>query len=648
MRSVFVSRMAAACLLLAAAGAVGQAPPAATPQSQPGTPAPAAQTPTQSPTPALQKPLKLPTGSERRRAAKLFLAAATLYQDELFEQAFHDYQEAARLDPTNHDYAMAVEVARSHASTALIQEAARDRSRGDTAATRSALERALTIDPGNTTVREHLDALADSTLDPPSFDASRGIPQLAPPIQLEPTAGTQSFHTRAPQRQLLQKVFKAYGIDATIDDSIHNSTVRLDVDDVDFAQAARILGMLTASFYSPIDPHHVVVARDSRDMRQQYMHNAVETFYLSGMDSTQMTDMGNVARNVFGVQHTAVNPTAGTLTLQAPELDLKAFNSTYRELMEGRPQVLLDVRLIQLAHTSNVNTGAQLPQTFTAFNVYAEEQQILNQNASLVQQIISSGLASPGDTLTILGILLASGQVSSSLFSNGIALFGGGLTLSGISPAPVSFNLNLNSSDSRELDDYQLRLADNEEGTLKSGTKYPIMTSSLTGTGSKLNIPGLNLPGTSGSLSSILSSIANSVPNIPQVQYEDLGLVFKARPRVLRSGHVAINLDLKITALAGFSVNGVPALANRSFSGNITVPANQAVVITGEMDKNETRAISGLPGLSEIPGFNDVTDKTMEKDYSTLLIILTPHVVRSPYGLFHGPMMQIERDSRTR
>ena len=76
----------------------------------------------------------------------------------------------------------------------------------------------------------------------------------------------------------------------------------------------------------------------------------------------------------------------------------------------------------------------------------------------LVQQIISSGLAAPGDTLAILGILLASGQVSSSMFSNGIALFGGGLTLSGLSPGPATFNLNLNSSDSRELDQARVAL----------------------------------------------------------------------------------------------------------------------------------------------------------------------------------------------
>lgn len=638
----FISSLIAACMLSTAAAGVAQAPPAPAAQAQPpaggnGTvqaPAAASQAP-------LKSPFRLPTSSDRRRAAKLYLAAATLYHDELFELALQDYQQAAALDPTNPDYPMAVEVARSHAVASLIQKAARDRTQGDEAGARADLERASAIDPGNANVAAHLDNLAGG------FESAPTVPELASPIHLAPTPGLQSFHIRAPQRQIIERVFKSFGIEATVDDSIRNSVARLDVDDVDFAQATRALALVTASFYSPIDAHRVVVARDTREMRQEFMHNAVETFYLSGMNPTEMTDMGNIARNVFSVPHLAVNASAGTLTLEAPETDLNAFNATYRELMEGRPEVLLDVRILQLAHTRNVNTGAQLPQTFTAFNVYTEEQAILSQNAALVQQIISSGLASPGDTLTILGILLASGKVSSSLFSNGIVLFGGGLTLSGISPAPLTFDLNLNSSESRELDNYQLRLADDEEGTLKSGTRYPIQTSSLSSVGTGLNIPGLNLPGTSGSLSSLLSSLTSSLPAIPQIQYQDLGLVLKARPRILRSGDVEVHLDLKLTALAGFSLNGVPALANRSYTGDMVTPANQAVVIAGEMDKSEMRAISGVPGLSEIPGLNNVTEKTTNLNDTTLLIILTPRVVRTPFGLFHGPMMRVDSNIPT-
>ena len=146
-------------------------------------------------------------------------------------------------------------------------------------------------------------------------------------------------------------------------------------------------------------------------MRQEF-----ETVYLGGMATAEMTEIATLAKKVFQLQQVVVQQSSGTLTVRAPTDKLNAFNATMRELLDGRSQVMLNIRLIQLAHTSQRNTGVQPPQQITAFNVYAEEQSILNPNQALVQEIISSGLAAPGDTLTILGILLASGQVSSSLF----------------------------------------------------------------------------------------------------------------------------------------------------------------------------------------------------------------------------------------
>jgi Flp pilus assembly secretin CpaC len=305
---------------------------------------------------------------------------------------------------------------------------------------------------------------------------------------------------------------------------------------------------------------------------------------------------------------------------------------------------MLDVRLIQVVHTNQHNTGITPPQQITAFNVYAEEQAILNQNQQLVQQIISSGLASPGDTLAILGILLASGQVSSSIFQNGIALFGGGLTLSGLSPGPASVNLNLNSSESRELDQLQLHLGDGEEGTIKSGSRYPIETSQYSDLGtSGINIPGLTTAGASGSLSSLLSQLNSTTQTIPQVQYQDLGLTFKATPRVIRSGEVALTMDLKLTALGGSSINGLPVLNNRSYSGVATVKEGSAVVLVSQVDKEESRALSGLPGLTEIPGLNAITDRDVQRNYASLLIIISPHIIRRTQPAGHTPMVRIER-----
>jgi tetratricopeptide (TPR) repeat protein len=598
------------------------------------------------PAPTPEKPTR---SSDRRKAAKLYLASSQLFEKEQFEEAMRGYEEAANLDPANRDYPLAASVARSHAVTALIQAAAKDRLRQDAASARTALAHALELDPKNAEVNQHLFELGDDALrgqTQPLYE--QGASTAGEAVELAPAAGVHSFHLRADQRQIIQQVYRAYGIDTTIDQSVRNTLIRLDVDDASFEAAARILGMVTNSFYVSLDAHRALVARDTRENRTQFTRLETETVYLSGLSKEEQADVGKMAKDVFNAPQAVVDPSAGTITLRASRSTLDAFNGTMSQLLDGRSQVMLEVRMIQLAHISQRNTGVQLPQQTTAINVYAEEQSILNANQSLVQQIISSGLASANDPLAILGILIASGQVSSSLFSNGMAIFGGGLTLSAVSLSPLKANFDLNSSDSRQLDLMQLRLGDGEKATVKTGTRYPIQTSSFSGLGASVpKIPGLNGAGNSGSLSSLLASYSGSVPNLPQVEYQDLGLTLQATPKVMRGGDIALTIDLKIDALAGSSINGNPVLSNRSWTGVVTVKQGETVEVVSEVDKTESRAISGTPGLSEIPGMNNLTSKDAQKNTATLLIVLTPHVIRGSQAAGHSPMMRVERGQQT-
>ena len=635
-----------AALLLTMATGAGHAQPA---QAKPEQPQPASIQTTsqgQNAAPAQDaRQTELPRNSDRRRAAKLYLASSKLFVDGQFEEALRGYQQAATLDPGNTDYPLAASVARSHAVTALIQAAAKDRLSGDAAQARAALAHALELDPGNPQVKQHLFELGDDALlGQPRPIYEKGEQTAGEAVELEPAAGVHSFHLHADPRQIIQQVFKAYGIDVTVDDSVHAVPVRLDLDNAGFEQAARIVGMVTASFYVPLDAHRALAAGDTRENRLKFTPLEFETVYFSGLSATELTDVVNLAKNVFNAQQVVAEPTSNTITIRAPHETLNAFNATMRDLLEGRNQVLLEVRMIQLAHSSTRNTGVQPPQSISAFNVYAEEQSLLNANQSLVQQIISSGLASPSDTLAILGILLASGQVSSSLFSNGIATFGGGLTESALAPGSISANLNLNSSDSRELDQMQLRLGDGEAATMRLGSRYPIQTSSFSSLGASVpNIPGLTGAGSSSSLSSLLASYSGSLPNIPQVEYQDLGLTLKATPKVMRNDEVALTVDLKIDALAGTFINGNPVLNNRAWSGVVTLKQGEAVEVVSELDKSESRAISGTPGISEIPGLSDLTGNDTQKNYATLLIVITPHVLRGTQAAGHSPMMRVER-----
>jgi len=91
------------------------------------------------------------------------------------------------------------------------------------------------------------------------------------------------------------------------------------------------------------------------------------------------------------------------------------------------------------------------------------------------------------------------------------------------------------------------------------------------------------------------------------------------------------------------TINDNPILNNRSYSGVVTVKQGETVELISELDKSETRAISGVPGLSEIPGLNNTTGKDTQKSYATLLILITPHVVRGTQAAGRSPMMRIDK-----
>ena len=505
------------------------------------------------------------TKHDRAEAARLFVQGAKAVEQNRIQAALDDFTRAAELDPDEKKYEMADQIARAHRVTELIQQSDKEKILGHYAEARAKIAEAYSVDPASPEAVQHLNELASETVAGEPAVRSKET-ELAPPIVLQPKGGTKSFHIRASKRNVIEQVLQAYGIQSMLDDSVDAQTVRYDVDDADWAAAERTLELATGTFVVPLDPVRALVAKDTRANHDKLERLAAETVYLPGMSTSEMTEIANAVKNVFALRTSVANPSSGTLTVRGRMEDVNALNATLKTLLEGRSEVQLDVRMFEVDRTKAVNLGAILPNQTSLFNVYSEARNILNSNASTVQEIISSGLAAPGDWEAILAILIASGQLSNTILTQPFGVFGGGLTMTGVAYQGGSLNMQLNSSDVRSLDQLQMRVLDREEATIKAGERYPIETSSYSSLGGtqNLNIPGLSNAGLSSTLQNLGISAselqAASQLNIPQVEYQDIGLTLNVTPNIEGKDRVSMKFHLTLSALAGSSINGLPVL----------------------------------------------------------------------------------------
>ncbi|MFP5249492.1 MAG: hypothetical protein ACLGP3_06670, partial [Acidobacteriota bacterium] len=91
-----------------------------------------------------------------------------------------------------------------------------------------------------------------------------------------------------------------------------------------------------------------------------------------------------------------------------------------------------------------------------------------------------------------------------------------------------------------------------------------------------------------------------------------------------------------------------PILNNQAFSGVVTLRTGQDAEIASQLTSSESRAITGTPFLSEIPGMNNAADNTIQKNAAMLVIVLTPHLVRASQAAGHTPMLIVEKNSAVR
>jgi general secretion pathway protein D len=586
-----------------------------------------------------------PTKHNSRAAEDAYLAGARLLLRNDLTDAELQFRKATELNTSNPDYALALSVTHQRHVNDLVQQSGKARILGQNEKAETLLAEARLLDPENSIVSQHVDSGALPKIFHPEIEPwIREGPAIAGPITLIPNTDLKSFHIHSDEQDVIRQVLSAYGIRPVFDESVQHDSLRFDLDDSPYQQAVPIVLDMSHLFSVPLDAKSVIIAKDTPENRERLEHQLQETIFIPGMSNEEMDNLGTLVKNIFDIKQVTVGKSSGTLILRAPQETLTYINLTLADLIDGGSEVMIDLQLYSVDKTNQRNIGAQLPQQIGIYSVASAAQNLVTANQSIVNQAIAQGLIPAGASNVVIALaLVASGLVQSTLLSSTIGFFGGGLTTTGVTiNQNPAFNLALTSSDTRALDDIQVRVADRQSATFRVGERYPITTATYSSglTGSAAALANTTINGVP--VSSLLNSAVGTAATIPQIQYEDLGLTLKATPIVQKSGAIKMHIDMKIEALTGNSLSNIPILNSQQFVSDVTLDDGETALLASSLTKSESAGLSGIPGISQLPGFQTATaDQTTNTDSSDLILLITPHITRRRSNLTVGPRIAI-------
>jgi type II secretory pathway component GspD/PulD (secretin) len=538
-------------------------------------------------------------------------------QKETPDQAYKEFENAADLTPRNLEYITAREVAKQQIVYNHIERGSSELQAGKQIEAIADFRTAISLDPSNQFAQQRIkDAVVDIT---PRPEAPPTVVEQSPEIRVSPSNNLASFHFRGNSKELLTNVAAAYGISAQVDDSVTSRRVFFDVDSVDFARAMMVAGEVTKTFWSPIGAKQILVLTDTPENHRQYERMAMRSFYIPGVDTpAAMTEIVNLLRNLFEIKSITPNGAASTIVVRAPQPVLDAATQFLEDLDTSRPEVMLEIHVYQVSHTFMRNIGVHIPNDFNLFNIPAGALAALGgQNIQdLINQLVASGGINQANNTALSALLAQLQGQQNSIFSQPLATFGGGKTLTGISLDQLSAQLSLNEGWVKTLDEATLRASQGEDATFRMGSRYPILNASFA--------PVYN----SAAISQVLANNSYQAA-FPSFNYEDLGLTVKAKPAITSDSDVSLQLEINLRALSGESFNGVPVIGNREYKGSINLTNGEPAIVAGQVSHSETRDLAGIPGVSEMPGLNKLVG-TNEKDFEDdeLLVVITPHISR--------------------
>ncbi|SNS49240.1 general secretion pathway protein D [Granulicella rosea] len=568
------------------------------------------------------------TPAEAQSAASWNKRGQAAEAREDYDAAWVAYKHAHDKKPKDLRYRTGFERVKIPAASQHIDRGRTLRQQSDWSGAISEFMRAAEIDPSNQTATQEIQitqaaqppaqlagAAATASMEQMSQQDAilKSIGSIAGPIELQPVSNdVQTLHMVEDVKVIYQAICKTAGLNVIFDPDYTSKRIPVDLTAVSLPDALRIVGAIAGTFYKPLTPNTIFVAQNTRTKRTDLDELAVQTFYLS--NAAQAQDGNEILTAMRNLLDPSVKlylvPSQNAIVMRATSDQLLLAQKLLNDLDQARPEVVVDVAVMEVNRDKVRNLGITLPTSI-----------------GLTPQVATTSSTSTTTTTT------TSTSTTSAFTLNTLAHLNAtnfAVTLSG-----GTLNALLTDTDTRILQNPRIRATDGQRATLKIGSKIPVATGSYSAGVSTTTTVGVQT----------------------QFTYLDVGVNIDMTPTVHQDREVTLKMKIEVSAQNGsVTISGVtePIISQRVVEQVIQLKEDEPSILAGLIQTSDSKGVSGTPGLGEIPFFKyffSTQSKEVQKD--EIVFLLVPHIVRehvvtrlnsSPIDTGTGQSIELRRD----
>src|ERR1700693_1731313 len=521
---------------------------------------------------------------------------------EQYDTAFEFYKQAFELKPKDLRYKASFQRMRFKAAATVVHHGVILREQGKLQEALAEFQKAVLIDPSLFSAQQEMkrtQQVIDNAINPPTPAAGppsnleRRIKEAAGPVEPAPIS-TVPITVKLPgdSKVLYQTIGQLAGINVLFDPDYTSRRIKVELNGVTLEEALEITALESKTFWRPVTANTIFVAQDNPAKRKELEQSVLKTFYLSNISQpTELQDVVNAIRAVLDVQRVQQLLSQNALVVRGTPDQIALAEKLVDDLDKARPEVVVDIAVLQVSKDKSRTLGMSWPTSATV---------ALQSNINTTTPTTTT----TGTTTTTTGSSSNSGLSLNTL---------GNLNATDFQVTIPSANLSavMSDSDTKTLQNPQVRALDNQKATLKIGERVPVATGSFQ--------PGIGGVG--------INPLVNT-----QFQYLDVGVNIDVPPHVHADREITLKISMEISSVVSqASIGGIsqPIIGQKKIEHEIRLKDGESSLIGGILDDSQTKALSGIPGLAQIPILKYLFGQTTQ-DHSQdeTVFAITPHIIR--------------------